>query len=61
MDVRVPFPAQRQKWPMNEADEGSRRTTKREKAYSTLPIFLTAAISRALSSATNLENSGASR
>jgi len=45
---------------MNEADEGSRRTTKREKASSTLPIFLTAAISRALSSATNLENSGVS-
>jgi hypothetical protein len=29
--------------------------------YSTLPIFLTAAIRRALSSATNFENSGASR
>ena len=29
--------------------------------YSTLPIFFTAAISRALSSATNFENSGASR
>jgi hypothetical protein len=29
--------------------------------YSTLPIFFTAAIRRALSSATNFENSGASR
>jgi hypothetical protein len=29
-------------------------------AYSTLPIFFTAATSRALSSATNFENSGAS-
>jgi hypothetical protein len=28
--------------------------------YSTLPIFFTAATSRALSSATNFENSGAS-
>ena len=34
---------------------------RRELAYSTLPIFFTAAISRALSSATNFENSGASR
>ena len=33
---------------------------RRELAYSTLPIFFTAAISRALSSATNFENSGAS-
>jgi len=29
--------------------------------YSTLPIFFTAAIGRALSSLTNFENSGASR
>jgi hypothetical protein len=29
--------------------------------YSTLPIFFTAAIRRALSSVTNFENSGASR
>jgi hypothetical protein len=31
-----------------------------ETPYSTLPIFFTAATSRALSSATNFENSGAS-
>src|SRR5262249_7294439 len=46
---------------MIEAEEGSIETTKCEEVdYPTLPIFLTAAISRALSSATNFENPGAS-
>jgi len=51
----------------NECGQGSFvQTTKCEGEwiqvpYSTLPIFFTAAIKRALSSATNFENSGASR
>jgi hypothetical protein len=46
---------------MNMAWEGSAGSTKRDEIpYSTLPIFFTAAISRAESSATNFENSGAS-
>jgi hypothetical protein len=48
----------------NAAEEGSRRSTICESEdalpYSTLPIFFTAAIRRAESSATNFENSGAS-
>jgi hypothetical protein len=49
---------------MNAAREGSANSKQCEDAisspYSTLPIFFTAAIRRAESSATNLENSGAS-
>src|SRR5262249_17294979 len=45
---------------MNEAAEGSLGQLN-VTVYSTLPIFFTAAISRALSSSTNFANSGASR
>jgi hypothetical protein len=46
---------------MNAANERSRRQENvKAVPYSTLPIFFTAAISRALSSVTNFENSGAS-
>jgi hypothetical protein len=40
---------------------GPRGARTRVRPYSTLPIFFTAAIRRALSSVTNFENSGASR
>ena len=45
--------------PTASREEGEDRLS--QPAYSTLPIFFTAAISRAESSATNFENSGASR
>ena len=55
-------PAPHQGWQMNETLQGSiGQKNVKQVPYSTLPIFLTAATSRALSSATNLENSGASK
>jgi hypothetical protein len=43
------------------ARDAALRYRRRTAPYSTLPIFFTAAIRRAESSATNFENSGASR
>ena len=58
--AHVPAAHPHQACQMNEAAEGSLGQLN-VILYSTLPIFFTAAISRALSSATNFENSGASR